>query len=97
MKHICHTLLFAATVLLGNIMAAQNHFTERDTIDVLHYDIRLDMGHHYPRHIQGSCEVTLQLLQPTSHVKVRRQAPAEAAAIPMGRQHPAQRNETARH
>ena len=50
------------------IVKAQGHFTERDTIDVLHYDISLDMGHLQPQHIQGSCEVTLQLLQPTEQV-----------------------------
>ena len=33
---------------------AQDHFTERDTIDVLNYFIKLDVGHHQPRHIQGS-------------------------------------------
>ncbi len=61
-------LLFALVLVCGTVSRAQGHFTERDTIDVLHYDISLDMGHHQARHIQGACEVTLQLLQPTEQV-----------------------------
>lgn len=49
-------------------LKAQNHFTERDTIDVLHYDICLDMGHHQARHMQGWCEVTVRMLKPSSEV-----------------------------
>ena len=49
---------------------AQGHFTEHDTIDVLHYDICLDLGHHQPRHIQGWCEVTLRMLQPSTVVSL---------------------------
>ncbi len=63
-----YSLFFAVALICGTIAKAQSHFTERDTIDVLHYDIRLDMGHHQARHIQGSCEVTLQLLQSTEQV-----------------------------
>ncbi len=63
-----NSLFFAVALMCGTIAKAQSHFTERDTIDVLHYDIRLDMGHHQVRHIQGSCEVTLQLLQSTEQV-----------------------------
>lgn len=48
----------------------QVHFTERDTIDVLHYNICLDMGNHQPQHLEGSCEVTLRLLQPTAQVSL---------------------------
>ena len=70
MKHLYNILILAATCMLGNTLAAQNHFTERDTIDVLHYDICLDMGHLQPRHIQGLCTATLQLLQPSTHVKL---------------------------
>lgn len=57
-------------LLLTATGMAQSHFTERDTIDVLHYDICLDMGHHEPQHIQGWCEVTMQLLQPTAQVSL---------------------------
>ena len=63
-----HGLLFAMVLMCGTILKAQSHFTERDTIDVLHYNISLDMGHHQPQHIKGWCEVTLQLLQPTEQV-----------------------------
>ena len=62
------SLLFAVALVCCTIVKAQGHFTERDTIDVLHYNICLDMGHPQPQHIQGWCEVTLQLLQPTEHV-----------------------------
>ena len=70
MKTIRLILIFATACLLNCNATAQGHFTERDTIDVLHYDIQLDMGHHQPSHIQGSCQVLLQLLQPTTHVKL---------------------------
>ena len=58
-----HNRLILLTIALGLscLGHAQGHFTERDTIDVLHYDISLDMGHHQPRHIQGWCEVTLRI------------------------------------
>lgn len=68
-KQILTTLTVAAW-LLCHTAAAQNHFTDRDTIDVLHYNIQLDMGHHQPQHIQGHCDVTLRLLQPSNHVKL---------------------------
>ena len=64
----CSLLLVTVAILCGTVSMAQGHFTERDTMDVLHYDIRLDMGHIQPRHIQGSCEVTMRLLQPTAEV-----------------------------
>ena len=70
MKTIRLILIFATACLLNCNATAQGHFTERDTIDVLHYDIQLDMGHHQPSHIQGSCQVLLQLLQPTTHVRL---------------------------
>lgn len=70
MKTIRLILIFATACLLNCNATAQVHFTERDTIDVLHYDIRLDMGHHQPCHIQGSCQVRLQLLQPTTHISL---------------------------
>ena len=70
MKTIRLILIFATACLLNCNARAQGHFTERDTIDVLHYDIQLDMGHHQPSHIQGSCQVLLQLLQPTTHIKL---------------------------
>ena len=69
MKKYCFLFTIAA-LLCGTTLKAQGHFTERDTIDVLHYDIRLDMGHHRPQHIQGSCEATLQLLQPSAEVSL---------------------------
>ena len=62
-------LLFTIVLLgCGTAVKAQSHFTERDTIDVLHYNICLDMGHLQPRHIQGACEVTVRLLQSTTQV-----------------------------
>lgn len=70
MKTIRLILIFATACLLNCNATAQDHFTERDTIDVLHYDIQLDMGHHQPNHIQGSCQVLMQLLQPSTHVKL---------------------------
>ena len=61
-------IVLVAAILGGSVSMAQNHFTERDTIDVLHYNICLDMGHHQPQHIQGWSEVTMRLLQPTAQV-----------------------------
>ena len=49
---------------------AQDYFTERDTIDVLSYFIKLDVGHHQPRHIQGSCQVQLDMLKPSNVVSL---------------------------
>ena len=49
---------------------AQDHFTERDTIDVLSYIIKLDVGHLQPRHIQGSCQVQLDMLKPSNVVSL---------------------------
>lgn len=63
-------ILLVAAILGGSVSMAQNHFTERDTIDVLHYNICLDMGHHQPQHIQGWSEVTMRLLQPTAQVEL---------------------------
>ncbi|MBQ3982296.1 MAG: hypothetical protein II633_00835, partial [Bacteroidales bacterium] len=66
-----HSLfLVVVAMLCDTVLMAQSHFTERDTIDVLHYNICLDMGHHEPQHIQGWCEVTMQLLQPTGQVSL---------------------------
>ncbi|MBR6990860.1 MAG: T9SS type A sorting domain-containing protein [Bacteroidales bacterium] len=66
-----HSLFLVVVALLcDTVLMAQSHFTERDTIDVLHYNICLDMGHHQPQHIQGWCEVTMQLLQPTGQVSL---------------------------
>lgn len=70
MKRLFILLAIAIVCLSAKTIVAQSHFTERDTIDVLHYDIQLDMGHHQPRHIQGLCTVTLQLLQPSTYVKL---------------------------
>ena len=63
-------IVLVAAILGGSVSMAQNHFTERDTIDVLHYNICLDMGHHQPQHIQGWSEVTMRLLQPTEQVSL---------------------------
>lgn len=60
--------LFAMTLAWGMGIKAQGHFTEHDTIDVLHYDISLDMGHLQPQHMQGWCEVTVRMLQPSTEV-----------------------------
>ena len=65
------SFLFAVVGLLLCLPAkGQTHFTERDTIDVLHYNICLDMGNRQPRHFEGSCEVTLKLLQSTAQVSL---------------------------
>ena len=56
------------TLAWGMGIKAQGHFTEHDTIDVLHYDISLDMGHLQPQHMQGWCEVTVRMLQPSTEV-----------------------------
>ena len=69
MKKRYYILLVLATAL-GIVTQGQNHFTERDTIDVLHYNINLDLGHHQQAHIQGWCEVTMRILQPTSMVQL---------------------------
>ena len=61
-------IVLAIALSLGFVGRAQGNFTERDTTDVLHYTICLDLGHHQPRHIQGWCEVTLRLLQPSTEV-----------------------------
>ena len=69
MKKRYYILLVLATAL-GIATQGQNHFTERDTIDVLHYNINLDLGHHQQAHMQGWCEVTMRILQPTSMVQL---------------------------
>lgn len=63
-------LLLVLALALGNAGRGQDHFTVRDTIDVLNYNICLDMGYHRPAHIQGWCEVTMRILQPTSMVQL---------------------------
>ena len=60
-------LLLALAVIWCSSAIAQDHFTERDTIDVQSYHIKLDVGHLRPHYIQGSCKVGLKMLQP-SHV-----------------------------
>lgn len=61
-------LLLGMMLVWGGGMNAQKHFTENDTIDVLHYDITLDMGHQQPRHMQGWCETTVRMLKPSTEV-----------------------------
>lgn len=61
-------LLLGMMLVWGGGMNAQKHFTENDTIDVLHYDITLDMGHQQPRHMQGWCETTVRMLKPSNEV-----------------------------
>lgn len=69
MKSRCF-LLMAIAVLWTVGAKAQDHFTERDTIDVLSYIIKLDVGHLQPRHIQGSCQVQLDMLKPSNVVSL---------------------------
>ncbi len=57
-------------LLMGMEATAQTHFTERDTIDVLHYNICLDMGHRQPAHMHGWCELSVRMLQPSNNVAV---------------------------
>lgn len=71
MKHFSRYCVAVVLALMcANVAAAQSHFSERDTIDVLHYNINLDMGHKVPSYMQGWCEVTLRLLKPASQVSL---------------------------
>ena len=68
MKH--KLLLFAAAFLLAGVSQLRAQFTERDTIDVLHYDIDLTMDPYGYYPIDGTCAVTMRLLQPTANVSL---------------------------
>ena len=69
MKNKCFLLLAMAVIWCSSAIA-QDHFTERDTIDVQSYHIKLDVGHLRPHYIQGSCKVGLRLLQPSNTVSL---------------------------
>lgn len=63
-------ILFAAIFLLVGVSQLWAQFTERDTIDVLHYDIDLAMDPNGYHPLDGSCAVTMRLLQPTNNVSL---------------------------
>ena len=48
------------------VAASKDNIT--DSVDVLHYDLQLDMGNHTVKRIEGSAAVTLRVLQPVSAV-----------------------------
>ena len=50
-----------AAVLLCGTLQAQDNIT--DSVDALHYDLRLDIGNHTARRIEGSTAVTMHVLR----------------------------------
>ena len=56
-----HLLLLAAAVLFCMPLRAQDNIT--DSVDALHYDLRLDIGNHTPNRIEGSAAVTMHVLR----------------------------------
>lgn len=62
--------LFAAIFLIAGVSQLRAQFTDRDTIDVLHYDIDLAMDPQGLYLLDGSCAVTMRLLQPTANVSL---------------------------
>lgn len=54
-------------VLLGTLSSrAQDNIT--DSVDVLHYDLCLDMGNHSFKRMEGSAAVTMRVLQPVDSI-----------------------------
>ncbi|MBR3529231.1 MAG: T9SS type A sorting domain-containing protein [Bacteroidales bacterium] len=68
------TILLLLAVLCSVAMHAQQNAVAAskdnitDSIDVLHYDLQLDMGNHSAKRIEGSAAVTLRVLHPVSAV-----------------------------
>jgi len=60
-------LMFLMAALLGaaTMMAQQPY---GDSVDVLHYDIHLDLGHNTPNRMEGYTDVQLRALQPMDSV-----------------------------
>lgn len=60
-------LMFLMAALLGaaTMMAQQPY---GDSVDVLHYDIHLDLGHNTPNRMEGYTDVQLRALQPLDSV-----------------------------
>lgn len=56
-----HLLLLAVAVLFCMPLRAQDNIT--DSVDALHYDLRLDIGNHTPNRIEGSAAVTMHVLR----------------------------------
>lgn len=57
--------LFAFVVSLFSLcgtLVAQDNIV--DSVDVLHYDLRLDIGNHTPNRIEGSAAVTMRVVSP---------------------------------
>lgn len=63
MKKIFSLLLLALSLQLAQ---AQDNIT--DSIDVLHYDLRLDLGNKSFKRIEGSAALTMRILRPVSAI-----------------------------
>lgn len=59
-------VLWAFMVLCTLSLHAQDNIT--DSVDVLHYDLQLDIGNHSFKRLEGSALVTMRVLQPIDHV-----------------------------
>ena len=51
-------ILFCALVALGLLKNARAQVAIPDSVDVLHYDLTLDMGHNVEKQLQGVAEIT---------------------------------------
>ncbi len=66
MKKLAFSLLLLCMLLSMGRMAAQT--AEADSIDVLHYDITLDMGNLVEKQVQGTAEITFVLTRDCNQV-----------------------------
>lgn len=63
-------ILLLIPLLLLALAASAQRSTPQDSIDVLHYDIRLDLGTIAPKQVSGTASVDILLLQPINSLQL---------------------------
>lgn len=63
-----YRILFCVLAAFGLLHNAQAQEPVHDSVDVLHYDLTLDMGNRVAKQLQGEAEITFVITRPCSRV-----------------------------
>ncbi|MBR1850447.1 MAG: T9SS type A sorting domain-containing protein [Bacteroidales bacterium] len=71
--------LILIALLLGLTLSA--HSQNADSVDILRYDIAVDLGHSQPNTIVGTADITLRLLRPCTTISLLLEGTADTIAL----------------